>query len=545
MKGIRRHLLTAMLLLSSNLLFIDPAQANLYAFTSHTFTNCTTGGSTGPSQLDCRSSYSTTWDDNNSYFTVTGGIQSWVVPSTGTYEITAAGAVGGATPSAIGGKGRVITSQISLTQGETIKIIVGQTGGQIQFSTGYAAGGGGGSFVVRGSNNAALLVAGGGGGAAQGNATYVSTQNGVDAALYNATAGTAGTAGPYFSGATAGSGGTNGGGGAAGSGGGSGGGGFTGNGTKGTWGGNAGFSFSNGGNGGENRMNSGTSTLDIFGGFGGGAGAGAHTNYEADSGGGGGYSGGGGGSYRVGAGGGGGNFVTGTYVSNSLNSGVGYVTIVALAAPDTTPPTFTSSSSFSAAENIATSATAATIQVSESATVTISSGADAARFNIARSETNTAIIKFNVSPDFEAPADVGGNNVYEITLTATDAAANAGTQSITITVTNVVDTSSFNSLALAGSATTAAFRTAVVITANVTVAARVTFRVNGKVLPGCKNKLATGSSSSFSATCIWRPSNRGTVALTAAATPTGAGISSTTSNPVNIMVDRRSGSRGA
>ena len=212
-------------------------------------------------------------------------------------------------------------------------------------------------------------------------------------------------------------------------------------------------------------------------------------------------------------------------------------------APDTTAPTFTSSSMFSAAENIATSATAATIQVSESATVTISSGADAARFSITRTETNTAIIKFNVSPDFEAPADVGGNNVYDITLTATDTAFNAGTQSITITVTNVVDTSSFNSLALAGSATTAAYRTAVVITANVSVASKVTFMINGKVLPGCKNKLATGSSSSFSATCTWRPSNRGTVALTAAATPTGAGISSTTSNPVSIMVDRRSGSR--
>ena len=120
-----------------------------------------------------------------------------------------------------------------------------------------------------------------------------------------------------------------------------------------------------------------------------------------------------------------------------------YEVTVGSIAPDTTAPTFTSSSTFSAAENIATSATAATIQVSESATVTISSGADAARFNITRSETNTAIIKFNVSPDFEAPADVGGNNVYEITLTATDAAANAGTHSITITVTDVVDTSSF------------------------------------------------------------------------------------------------------
>ena len=540
MKAIRKHLLTALLLLSSNLLFIEPAQAALYAFTSHTFTNCTTSGSTGPSQADCRSSYSTTWDENNSYFTVTGGIQVWVVPFTGTYEITAAGAVGGATPSATGGKGRVITSQISLTQGETIKIIVGQTGGQLQFTTGYSGGGGGGSFVVRNTGTAALLIAGGGGGAAQGNATYVSTQNGVDAAPYNSTAGTAGTGYP---GGTPGTGGTNGGGGGAGSGGGSGGGGFTGNGTKGNYGGNAGFSYANGGNGGSNIMGSGSSTLNIFGGFGGGAGAGAHSNYEADAGGGGGYSGGGGGGYRVGAGGGGGNFVTGTYVSNSLNSGVGYVTIVALAAPDTTPPTFTSSSSFSAAENIATSATAATIQVSESATVTISSGADAARFNIARSETNTAIIKFNASPDFEAPADVGGNNVYDITLTATDSANNAGTQSITITVTDVVDTSSFNSLALAGSATTASYRTAIVITANITVASKVTFRVNGKILPGCKNRSTTGSSPNIIATCSWRPSNRGVVSLTAAATPTGAGISSSTSTPLSIMVGNRTGTR--
>ena len=211
--------------------------------------------------------------------------------------------------------------------------------------------------------------------------------------------------------------------------------------------------------------------------------------------------------------------------------------------PDSTAPTFTSSSFFSAAENIATSATAATIQVSESATVTISSGADAARFNIARTETNTAVIKFNASPNFEAPADVGANNVYDITLTATDNAANTGTQSINITVTDVVETSSFNSLALAGSATTATYRTAVVVTANVTVASRVTFRVNGKVLPGCKNRLASGSGSSYSVTCSWKPSNRGAISLTAVATPTGAGISSTTSNPVSVMVGKRVGSR--
>ena len=287
MKGIRRNLLTALLLLSSNLLFIEPAQASLYAFTSHTFTNCSTTGATGPSLASCRSAYSTTWDGNDSYFTVTGGIQSWVVPSTGTYEITAAGAVGGATQSAIGGKGRVITSQISLTQGETIKIIVGQTGGRLQFTTGYSGGGGGGSFVVRSSNNAALLIAGGGGGAGEGSGAYASIQNGVDAAAHTATSGTAGT-GYSGSWSAAGNGGTNGGGGLANLGG-SGGGGFTGNGTKGNWGGNGGLSYSNAGNGGTNIMGAGTSTLNIAGGFGGGAGAGAHSNYEANGGGGGGY----------------------------------------------------------------------------------------------------------------------------------------------------------------------------------------------------------------------------------------------------------------
>jgi hypothetical protein len=210
---------------------------------------------------------------------------------------------------------------------------------------------------------------------------------------------------------------------------------------------------------------------------------------------------------------------------------------------DTTPPTFTSSSAFSAAENILTSANAATIKVSESATVTISSGVDAALFNIIASDSVTALIRFKVSPNFEAPSDSGGNNVYDLVLTATDPASNAGTQAITITVTDVVDTSSFNSLALAGSATTATYRTAVVITANITVAARVTFRVNGKVLPGCKNRLASGSGSSFTVTCSWRPSNRGQVSLTAAATPTGAGISSTTSSPASIMVGKRVGSR--
>jgi len=243
---------------------------------------------------------------------------------------------------------------------------------------------------------------------------------------------------------------------------------------------------------------------------------------------------------NTGAGGGGSGWSEGAdLVGGNGASGI----VIVQYALDTTPPTFTSSSTFSAAENIATSATAATIRVSESATVTISSGADAARFNIARSETNTAIIKFNVSPDFEAPADVGSNNVYEITLTATDTAANAGTQSITITVTDVVDTSAFNSFALAGSVTTATYRTTIQITANVSVAAKITFRANNNRIPGCINVRTTGTSPNIVAVCSWKPSRRGPLTLTAAATPTGAGISSASATPIRVLVGNRTGTR--
>ena len=214
--------------------------------------------------------------------------------------------------------------------------------------------------------------------------------------------------------------------------------------------------------------------------------------------------------------------------------------VVAVYAFDVTAPTFTSSSSFSAAENIATSANAATIKVSESATVTISSGVDAGLFNIVTSDTVTAFIRFKASPNFESPSDNGGNNVYDLVLTATDLASNAGTQTITITVTDVVDTSAFNSFALGG---TASFRTVVTITANVSVASRVTFRARGVIIAGCKNKLTTGSSPNIVATCSWRPSTRGAVTLTATASPTGAGISSTTAPQLSVFVGNRSGGR--
>ena len=296
----------------------------------YSFTTASASGLSGPTQLQVNSAYSGT--ALAGLVTInTQGIQEWTVPTSGDYTIEFAGASGGYTPGALGGQGRVIKIQATLTAGHLFKILVGQEGGRHQFSVGYAGSGGGGTYIYNVSNSTFVAVAGGGGGAAQGNTQYVSTQPGVNAAAYNSTAGTAGTS---YSGSYSGpgAGGTNGGAGAtqgAGSGAG-----INANGANGGYGGLGGTRFSAGGTGGANgKTGSVVATLNVPGGFGGGGGAGIYDPYEAIGGGGGGYSGGGSGATRIGAGGGGGNFYSGTYLSNGLNTGNGYVTIQMVGAP--------------------------------------------------------------------------------------------------------------------------------------------------------------------------------------------------------------------
>ena len=61
------------------------------------------------------------------------------------------------------------------------------------------------------------------------------------------------------------------------------------------------------------------------------------------------------------------------------------------------------------------------------------SGADADSFEIG----SDAILTFESEPDFEAPTDANKNNVYEVTVMATDSGANTGSLDVTVTVENV------------------------------------------------------------------------------------------------------------
>lgn len=315
------------------------------AFT-HTFTNCGQTGRTGPSQTQCDNTYGA------GFVNVNGGIQEWTVPETGVYSIEVAGAQGGHAFGQNGGNGAILRGHFNLSQGEVIKILVGQQGEYISPLVngldGQNSGGGGGTFVFRNVGDAfPLIAAGGGGGASLGG-----TNNRI-----HATTTTSGNAGTNKNFSTAGSaGGTNGNAGSYGT--------YSqkaGSGAGWNTGGNVsahtqcsytvqhGAGPSGGGQGGlGGGGNSSSNGNNRAGGFGGGGGASGACN-TSGSGGGGGYSGGGvGNDCCTSVGGGGGSYInpaaTNVATSNgqyngssslngaiqnigSFNSGHGYVTI--------------------------------------------------------------------------------------------------------------------------------------------------------------------------------------------------------------------------
>jgi hypothetical protein len=88
----------------------------------------------------------------------------------------------------------------------------------------------------------------------------------------------------------------------------------------------------------------------------------------------------------------------------------------------------------------------------------------------------------------------------------------------------------------------ATFRTNSQIVATVNVAGKVTFFAKGKVIPGCK-RVSTVSSSTITATCNWRPSQRGDVTITASLSPTSSPSQSSSLTAGSVFVLNRTGSR--
>ncbi|SMP82697.1 cadherin domain-containing protein, partial [Noviherbaspirillum suwonense] len=99
-------------------------------------------------------------------------------------------------------------------------------------------------------------------------------------------------------------------------------------------------------------------------------------------------------------------------------------------------PVFTSPATFSAPENGAAVGTvAATDADSPTLAYSLVAGGDASAFTI---NATTGALAFAAAPNFEVPTDAGANNVYNVTVQASDGVLNT-TQAIAVTVTNVND----------------------------------------------------------------------------------------------------------
>jgi hypothetical protein len=266
----------------------------LYEFSSAQFNTGGAGGRSGPNISQARSGVGNpSWAGTYLNMSV-NGVMLWTVPRDGTYRIQTYGAVGGWSNGwgQRGGYGAGNRGDFTLTQGQVLKLMVGQQG-----QGDYYDGSGGGGTGVATANNSPLIISGGGGGGGPGGAEHRDSYG-------NQTSGRAGAWGQ----ASGGNGGP----------------------SSSTPGGGGGF-FNNGGGSwpGQSFINGGVGGPGYAGGFGaGGGGAGGGTN---GAGGGGGYS--GGGAYpwsQAGAGGGSINNGSNQSNANTANGGQGYITVTRL-----------------------------------------------------------------------------------------------------------------------------------------------------------------------------------------------------------------------
>jgi hypothetical protein len=164
------------------------------------------------------------------------------------------------------------------------------------------------------------------------------------------------------------------------------------------------------------------------------------------------------------------------------------------------------------------------------------SGTDASDFSIV---SGTGALSFASNPDFEAPADSDANNVYILIVTLSDGAL-IDTQTLTITITDLNESSTLSAPSVSG----AAYKgVAKLITVTSNAAGKVRFFVNGKRIPNCLAVTTTGSGSNYTATCTWKPAVQGRQFLTASITPVLGTFTSSSSARSEVFILKRSDNR--
>jgi hypothetical protein len=290
--------------------------------------------------------------------------------------------------------------------------------------------------------------------------------------------------------------------------------------------------YGGGGGGGTHTGSTGTCGTTANGGAGGGGRAGTCKSSGSSTG-----NAGQSGTNGFGGGGGGASVFNGRNTSQAYggNGGAGVVVIryVADFAPVITGPGSStgSTSSISITEN---TTPVFTFSANEAVAWTLS-GTDSATFTI-----NSSGVLVTTAKDFEAPTDANTDNVYVVIVRATDSAALVTTQTVSITVTNLNETATISAPTITGSAYKGV---QITISVLMNVPGKVRFFANSKRVGNCLAVPTTGAYPSVTATCNWKPTNRGYVSLTASVTPTSGTFTGSTSVASRYFILNKSTTR--
>jgi hypothetical protein len=166
-------------------------------------------------------------------------------------------------------------------------------------------------------------------------------------------------------------------------------------------------------------------------------------------------------------------------------------------------------------------------QAASTGTYTSSGGTGPYTYTLSASATGVSISGGVVTASASTPA---GTYVRNVVSTDSAGTPQSGTRQLTITINKASTTIT---ISLPGGASDAALGGAVTITANVSQAGSVNFRLGGTTISGC----GTVASSGGTATCSWTPGALGGASLTAVLTPTdSSNYESATTSTLSITV---------
>ena len=138
---------------------------------------------------------------------------------------------------------------------------------------------------------------------------------------------------------------------------------------------------------------------------------------------------------------------------------------------------------------------------------------------------NSVSMSFDGTRYAVTPRTVANNGIFIIEISGSECAPPPST-TISLSVSN-----------------TPSYRTSTTLTATVNTQGRVTFLANGKRIPGCISRPTSGSSP-ITATCNWRPTQRGSVSIYGVFTPNDlVTYQSITSSTLSRAVNKRLSTR--